>query len=247
MAEPYPPWSSSSNVALRPHGPYTQDGHLDCHTAPVQCCFTVTQTVHAGRPPRLSHSSCTMLLYGHTDRTRRTATSTVTQLLYNVALRSHRPYTQDGHLDCHTAPVQCCFTVTQTVHAGRPPRLSHSSCTMLLYGHTDRTRRTATSTVTQTVRTIWDGEPRTATSTVTQLLYNVTLRSHRPYRLLGTWSPGRPSRLSHSSCTMLLYGHTDRQTIRDLEPRTATSDRLTSRFFLLVLMLLYVHRDHKDC
>ena len=66
--------------------------------------------------------------------------------------------------------VQCCFTSTETI-----------------------------------LRTIWDREPRTATSIFTQFLsseilqFNVALRPQRPYGPLGTRSPGRPPRLSHSS------------------------------------------------
>ena len=84
---------------------------------------------------------------------------------------------QDGHLDFHTAPelwkrlpVQCSFPSTETI------------------------------------RFIRDGEPRTATSTFTQLLnsgrdfqFSVPFRPQKPSGLLGTGSPGRPPRLSHSS------------------------------------------------
>ena len=65
-------------------------------------------------------------------------------------------------------------------------------------------------TFTETIRTIRDGEPRTATWTFTQLLFsdpvpeqfNAALRPQRPYRRLGTGSPGRPPPLSHSSLTL---------------------------------------------
>ena len=62
-----------------------------------------------------------------------------------------------------------------------------------------------------------DWGPRTSTSTFTQLLssalptspfffFTVALRPLRPYRLLGTGSPGRLSRLSHS-CWALRRNH----------------------------------------
>ena len=62
-------------------------------------------------------------------------------------------------------------------------------------------------TSTETIRTIRDGEPRTSTSTLTHLLSSVALyfkfifalRPQRPYGLLGTGSPGRPSGLLRSS------------------------------------------------
>ena len=62
-------------------------------------------------------------------------------------------------------------------------------------------------TSTETTRTIRDKEPRTSTSISTQLLgsefvlseFSVALRQQRPSGLLGTGSPGRPPRLSHSS------------------------------------------------
>ena len=61
---------------------------------------------------------------------------------------------------------------------------------------------------TGTVQTIRDGKPGTSTSTFTQLLSsdllwpsssNIALCPQRPCRLLGMGSPGRPTRLSHSS------------------------------------------------
>ena len=58
-------------------------------------------------------------------------------------------------------------------------------------------------TSTGTMRLLRAGEPRTGTSTFTQLLSSVTsvlLYVHRDHNgLLGTGSPGRPPRLSHSS------------------------------------------------
>ena len=52
--------------------------------------------------------------------------------------------------------------------------------------------------------------------------FNVALRPQRPQGLLGTESPGRPPRLSHSSWAL-------------------------TRLLLLLLILLYVHRDRTDC
>ena len=75
--------------------------------------------------------------------------------------------------NCDQCPStgQCCFTSSETVRLirdgspGRPPRLSHSSRT-LIYVHRNR-------------RLIRDGKPRTATSTFTQLL-NSDLRPQKP-------------------------------------------------------------------
>ena len=156
------------SVALRPQRPYgllgtgAQDVHLDFHTpsvlcsvSAVQCCFTSTETVRTVRDgePGTSTSTFTHLLYS------------VLCLQFSVALRPQRPYgllgtgAQDVHLDFHTpsvlcsvSAVQCCFTSTETVRTirdgspGRPPRLSHTFCTLfcvcssvLLYVHRDRT------------------------------------------------------------------------------------------------------------
>ena len=72
----------------------------------------------------------------------------------------------------------------------------------------------------------------TSTLSLTQLLssefkFSAALRPQRPYGLLGTGSPGRPPRLSHSSSaltmrssSMLLYAQ---RRERILGPRTATS------------------------
>ena len=62
-------------------------------------------------------------------------------------------------------------------------------------------------TSTETIQTIRDDEARMPTLTFTQLLssglsvvhsFSVALRPQRPYRLLGTMSPGHPPPLSHS-------------------------------------------------
>ena len=63
--------------------------------------------------------------------------------------------------------------------------------------------------------------------------FNVALRLQRPYGLLGTGSPGRPPRLSHSSCALIFLHRSFVQccftstetmrSIRDGMPRTATS------------------------
>ena len=95
-------------------------------------------------------------------------------------------------------------------------------------------------TATEIVRTTRDGKSRTATSTFTHThsswaltlrKFSVTLRPQRPLGLLGTGSPRRPPRLSH---TQPLSSDTEQvqcyftatetiRTIRDGEPKTATS------------------------
>ena len=84
---------------------------------------------------------------------------------------------------------------------GRPPRLSHSHSPSALF-----------SVVIvgcphwETTRLIRDVKPRTATSTFTftqplssvQCCNNLYVHTEKPQDLLGTWSPGRPPRLSHS-------------------------------------------------
>ena len=216
-----------------------QDGHLDFHTAPVALRpQRPSGTGSPGRPPRLSHSSC---CFTSTETIRnwepRTATSTFTQILLLYVHRDHQELgAQDGHLDFHTAPVALRpQRPSGTGSPGRPPRLSHRSCCF---------------TSTETIRN-W--EPRTATSTFTQLLLLYVHRDHqelgaqddhldfhtdpvalRPQRPSGTGSPGRPPRLSHSSCCF-----TSTETIRNWEPRTTTST-------FTQLLLLYVHRDHQE-
>ena len=86
---------------------------------------------------------------------------------------------------------------------------------------------------------------------VSMLLYR--LCPQRLYGLLGAGSPGRPPRLSHSSWTMSMsssfqccFTSTETvRTVRDVEPRTATSSLYTAPE-LCSLMLLYVHRDRMD-
>ena len=93
------------------------------------------------------------------------------------------------------------------------------------------------------LRSVTFGEVRTTTSTLTQLLssdfcqriffYYGVLRPQRPYGLLGTGSPGRPPRLSHSSRVlisvsaspsfMVLYVYRIVSLISNGEPGTATS------------------------
>ena len=84
--------------------------------------------------------------------------------------------------------------------------------------------------------------------------FNVALRPQRPYGLLGAGSPGRPPRLSHSSCALnnsssqCCFTSTETvRTIRDGEPRTATSTftQLLSSVSVFVSALLYVHRNHQ--
>ena len=119
------------SFALPPQRPY-----VDCHTGPVQCCFTSTETGN-----RLSHRSRAMVLHVHRDRK-----STVTQVPCNGASRPQRP-----EIDCPTGPVQWCFTSTETgnrlSHRSRTMcftstetgnRLSHRSRTMLLHVHRHR-------------------------------------------------------------------------------------------------------------
>ena len=179
----------------------------------VQCYFTSTDTVRTikdGTPctlrPRTPYGLLRTgrpVLYAHRDRTDCKGRGALyVHLLFHAAPElcssvllyvprnrtdSLGRGTQDGHLDFHAAPelwthtlLQCCFTSTeavQTISDGCPGR--------------------------QTIR---DGEPRTSTSTFTQLrssehthFFSFALRPQRPYRPLGTGSPGRPSRLSHSS------------------------------------------------
>ena len=86
--------------------------------------------------------------------------------------------------------------------------IKYQLCTTLakLARHSQQTVRSLVQccfTYTEKIRTVRDGEPRTSTSTFTQLLglfkFNVALRPQRPYGLLGTVSPERPPRLSHST------------------------------------------------
>ena len=117
------------------------------------------------------------------------------------------------------------------------------------------------STSTETVRIIRNGEPRTSTSTFTQLLSSgnglftsVSLYVHRDDKdySVGTGSPGRPPRLSHSTVqccltstetmrTIFNVATESIRTVRDGEPRTSTST-----FTQLRSMLPYIHRDDKD-
>ena len=124
----------------------------------LQFCFTTTETMMTkqGRgtqdgQPQLSHSSWALFFsfalrplrpwWLNRDGEPRTATSTVTQLLSSVLqfcftttetmMTKQGRGTQDGHLNCHTAPelctlqVPCRFTSTETFRTGprRPPRL----------------------------------------------------------------------------------------------------------------------------
>ena len=75
-------------------------------------------------------------------------------------------------------------------------------------------------------------QPSIAPGTRSSFEFSVALRPQRLYGLsLGTGSPGRPSRLSHSSCALTMcccccffkFCLMSVQTIRDREPRMATS------------------------
>ena len=77
----------------------------------------------------------------------------------------------------------------------------------------------------------------------------------KPWRLLGTGNPGRPPRLSHSSSALsrlqMQYCFTSTETmetIRDGEPRTATSTftQLLSSVETSNAILFYLHRNHGD-
>ena len=78
-------------------------------------------------------------------------------------------------------------------------------------------------TSTETIWTIRDGETRTATSTFTQLLSSAD---------------------NQVQCWFTSTETT--RTIGDREPRTATST-FTQLLSSVTSMLLYVHRDHRDC
>ena len=91
--------------------------------------------------------------------------------------------------------------------------------------------------------------------------FSVALRPQRPYGLLGTGSPGRPPRLSHSTWALrrecgvqvqCCFTSTETvRTIRDGKPWTSTStftQHLSSeeRMRCSSSVLLYVHRDRTD-
>ena len=140
--------------------------------------------------------------------------------------RNHQAYlgrgVQDGYLDFHTAPEFCpsCLFVrfnaalrpqkssglSGTGSPGRLPRL-----TQLLSSALPICSFQCCFTSLETIRLSRDGESRTATSTLSHsflssalpvrlfLCFNVALRPQKPSGLIGTGSPGRPPRLSHSS------------------------------------------------
>ena len=119
-------------------------------------------------------------------------------------------YTKVTHSELNEVQVQCRFTSTETVRTIRDgePRAATSTFTQFL-GSDDRSFCVGPLETRGTFR---DGEPRTATSIFTQLLCSVfvavvflcflqvqcCLRPRRPYGLLGTGTPGRPPRLTHS-------------------------------------------------
>ena len=167
------PAATPNNIlSIQPHQllPSSLTLTLECTLLLVQCSFTSTENTGIIR-----------------DGEPRTATSTFTQLLcseilqFSVALRPQRPQGLLG-----------------TGSPGRPSRLSHKVPELW------NTTVQCCFTSTETVRTVRDREPRTATWTFTQLQcseilqFTVALRPQRPQGLLGTGSPGRPSRLSQS-------------------------------------------------
>ena len=90
----------------------------DPTTVQVQCCFTSTETIRiirdiwqprTGRPPRLSHSSCSsaVLLYVHRNNT--------DYLGYMGAQDVLLEFAQFLISDLTTVQVQCCFTSTETI------------------------------------------------------------------------------------------------------------------------------------
>ena len=80
--------------------------------------------------------------------------------------------------------------------------------------------------------------------------FSVALHPQRPCGLLGTGSPGRPPRLSHSSwASMLPYVHRDHKDYQgsgaqDVYLDFHTAPELWAQVFCSVLF--YVHRDYKD-
>ena len=108
----------------------------------------------------------------------------MTQSFVSVLLHVHRNLSRTSVTDCAHQPTREDEAVTQR-----------------------RVRVHCCFTSRETFCTIRDGEPRTAASTVTHLLssdtdtkfrFSVALRPQKPLGLLGTGSPGRPPRLSHS-------------------------------------------------
>ena len=116
-----------------------------------------------------------------------------------------------------------------TGSAGRPPRLSHSSGALREREREREREFQCCFSSTETIRIIRDGEPRTSTSTFTQLLNS-------------------PPTMVQVQCCF-----TPTETVRaimDGEPRTSTStftQLLSSNLGCSSSVLLYVHRDHKDC
>ena len=147
--------------------------------------------------------------------------------MFSVTLRPQRPYGLLG-----------------TGNPGRPPL----SSTVLSYGdHKDCKGRGAQG---------GHFDFHTALSELCwgQFMFSVTLRPQRPYGLLGTGSSGRPPlspwvmlQAVHVQC---YFTSTETiRTIRDGEPRTATStftQLLNSLAGNSSSVLLYIHRDRKD-
>ena len=177
--------------------------------------------------------------------------STFTQFLSSECTRlSHSSWALNA-LDFHTAPELWMHSTFTQLLSSECTRLSHSSWALnVLNFHTapelcisldilppkGRWRQEAVSfrccfTSTETTRVISDGhfDFHTApemlqccfTSTACRCCW-VLPYVHRNRRLIRDGSPGRPPRLSHSSCAMTSTVETIRL-IRDGEPRTATA------------------------
>ena len=105
-------------------------------------------------------------------------------------------------------------------------------------------------------RTSWrssSGCSSTDTLRYSVRLFTVALRPQRPYGLLGTWTPGRPSLRSPSSWTQstaalvqcYCTSSRDRTGSPERPPRISYSSCALRTVFVCSL-LLYVHRNHTD-